>query len=55
MDKFLKGGNAFRNSRLKLIANIVKGPWIVRKAVGEQAICKLGVPFPVNIAQGRIS
>ncbi|KHN30095.1 Pentatricopeptide repeat-containing protein [Glycine soja] len=46
MDKFLKGGNAFRNSRLKLIANIVKSPWIVRKAVGEQAICKLGVPFP---------
>ncbi|XP_020223767.1 protein ENHANCED DISEASE RESISTANCE 2 isoform X2 [Cajanus cajan] len=42
MDKFLKGDNAFRNSRLKLIANIVKGPWIVRKAVGEQAICVIG-------------
>lgn len=42
MDKFLKGDNAFRNSRLKLIANIVKGPWIVRKAVGEQAICIIG-------------
>ncbi|KAL2332222.1 hypothetical protein Fmac_019803 [Flemingia macrophylla] len=42
MNKFLKGDNAFRNSRLKLIANIVKGPWIVRKAVGEQAICIIG-------------
>lgn len=42
MDKFLKGDDAFRNSRLKLIANIVKGPWIVRKAVGEQAICIIG-------------
>ncbi|XP_042388052.1 protein ENHANCED DISEASE RESISTANCE 2-like [Zingiber officinale] len=28
--------------RLKLIANIVQGPWIVRTAVGEQAICILG-------------
>lgn len=42
MDKFLKGDDSFRNSRLKLIANIVKGPWIVRTAVGEQAICILG-------------
>ncbi|KAL5998016.1 hypothetical protein ACLOJK_008950 [Asimina triloba] len=42
MDQFLKGDDVFRNSRLKLIANIVKGPWIVRTAVGEQAICILG-------------
>lgn len=42
MGRFLKGDDAFRNSRLKLIANIVKGPWIVRTAVGEQAICILG-------------
>ncbi|RDY12692.1 Protein ENHANCED DISEASE RESISTANCE 2-like protein, partial [Mucuna pruriens] len=42
MDQFLKGDDAFRNSRLKLIANIVNGPWIVRKAVGEQAICIIG-------------
>nr|KYP65986.1 hypothetical protein KK1_012264 [Cajanus cajan] len=42
IDKFLKGDDAFRNSRLKMIANIVNGPWIVRKAVGEQAICIIG-------------
>lgn len=42
MDQFLKGDDAYRNSRLKLIANIVKGPWIVKKAVGEQAICVIG-------------
>lgn len=42
MDQFLKGDDAFRNSRLKLIANIVQGPWIVKKAVGEQAICVIG-------------
>lgn len=42
MDRFLRGDDGFRNSRLKLIANIVKGPWIVKKAVGEQAICIIG-------------
>lgn len=42
MDQFLKGDDGFRNLRLKLIANIVKGPWIVRKAVGEQAVCIIG-------------
>lgn len=42
MDRFLKGDDGFRNSRLKLIANIVKGPWIVRTAVGERGICLIG-------------
>lgn len=42
LDQFIKSDDTFRKSRLKLIANIVKGPWIVRTAVGEQAICILG-------------
>lgn len=42
IDQFLKGTDVYRNSRLKMIANIVKGPWIVRKAVGEQAVCVIG-------------
>eukprot|EP00250_Pteridium_aquilinum_P013782 c21570_g1_i1 orf=344-1294(-) len=42
MARFISGDDTFRNSRLKLIANIVNGPWIVRAAVGEQAICILG-------------
>ncbi|KAL8153598.1 hypothetical protein V2J09_011358 [Rumex salicifolius] len=42
MHQFINGDDKHRNSRLKLIANIVKGPWIVRKAVGEQAICVIG-------------
>ncbi|KAL0456213.1 UNVERIFIED_CONTAM: protein ENHANCED DISEASE RESISTANCE 2-like [Sesamum latifolium] len=33
-------------SRLNMIANIAKGPWIVRKAVGEQAICIIGRSLP---------
>ncbi|KAK9672223.1 hypothetical protein RND81_12G085600 [Saponaria officinalis] len=42
IDQFVKGDDVLRNARLKLIANVVKGPWIVRKAVGEQAICVIG-------------
>ncbi|KAI3470142.1 hypothetical protein Pfo_026805 [Paulownia fortunei] len=42
INQFLKGDDGFRKSRLKMIANIAKGPWIVRKAVGEQAICIIG-------------
>ncbi|QCE09116.1 hypothetical protein DEO72_LG10g335 [Vigna unguiculata] len=53
MEKFLKGDNAFRNSRLKLIANIVKGPWIVRKAVGEQAICVIGRALSCKYCTGE--
>ncbi|RCV30026.1 hypothetical protein SETIT_6G060700v2 [Setaria italica] len=52
MDQFLKGDDAFRKSRLKLIANIVKGPWIVRTAVGEQAICILGRALTCKYVQG---
>ncbi|KAL9233190.1 hypothetical protein vseg_008219 [Gypsophila vaccaria] len=42
VDQFVKGDDVLRNARLKMIANVVKGPWIVRKAVGEQAICVIG-------------
>lgn len=42
MDRFVKGDDVFKNSRLKMIANIVEGPWVVKKAVGEQAICVIG-------------
>ncbi|KAL3641689.1 hypothetical protein CASFOL_012504 [Castilleja foliolosa] len=42
VNQFLKGGDGFRKSRLKLIANITKGPWIVRKAVGDQAVAIIG-------------
>lgn len=52
MDQFLKGDDAFRKSRLKLIANIVKGPWIVRTVVGEQAICILGRALSCKYIQG---
>ncbi|KAG9444640.1 hypothetical protein H6P81_015980 [Aristolochia fimbriata] len=53
MEQFIKGDDSFRNSRFKLIANIVKGPWIVRKAVGEQAICILGRAVHCNYFIGE--
>nr|XP_027121466.1 protein ENHANCED DISEASE RESISTANCE 2-like isoform X1 [Coffea arabica] len=52
VDQFLKGDNNFRISRLKMIANIVKGPWIVKKAVGEQAICIIGRALSCKYSQG---
>ncbi|KAG8046496.1 hypothetical protein GUJ93_ZPchr0008g12901 [Zizania palustris] len=52
VDQFLKGDETFRKSRLKMIANIVRGPWIVRTAVGEQAICILGRALTCKYIQG---
>ncbi|VFQ92354.1 unnamed protein product [Cuscuta campestris] len=52
MDQFLRGDTAFKNSRLKLVANISKGPWIVKKAVGEQAICVIGRVLTCNYCAG---
>ncbi|XP_002971596.2 protein ENHANCED DISEASE RESISTANCE 2 [Selaginella moellendorffii] len=42
LHKFIHGDDEFRNSRFKLINRIVKGPWIVRAAVGNHAACLLG-------------
>uniref|UniRef100_A0A7I4BHF4 Protein ENHANCED DISEASE RESISTANCE 2 C-terminal domain-containing protein n=2 Tax=Physcomitrium patens TaxID=3218 RepID=A0A7I4BHF4_PHYPA len=51
-DRFLKGDDVFKNNRLKLIANISEGPWIVKTAVGEQAICILGRSLTCRYLQG---
>ncbi|KAG6419873.1 hypothetical protein SASPL_116385 [Salvia splendens] len=50
---FLKGDDGFRNSRLKLIANVVEGPWMVKKAVGEQAICIIGRALSCRYSVGE--
>ncbi|KAH7405370.1 hypothetical protein KP509_15G067800 [Ceratopteris richardii] len=42
LQRFLDGSNSFRNSRFKLLANVVQGPWVVKTAVGERAVCLLG-------------
>ncbi|KAG9154879.1 hypothetical protein Leryth_027629 [Lithospermum erythrorhizon] len=53
VEQFLQGDDAFRSSRLKLIANIAKGPWLVRKSVGEQAICIIGRALTCKYCQGE--
>ncbi|KAH7282373.1 hypothetical protein KP509_35G027500 [Ceratopteris richardii] len=42
MQRFLDGDDTFRNGRFKLLANVIQGPWIVKKAVGDRAVCLLG-------------
>ncbi|TYI48031.1 hypothetical protein E1A91_D13G217900v1 [Gossypium mustelinum] len=39
--RFVNGDDAFRNQRFKIVNRIVKGPWIVKKAVGNYAACLL--------------
>jgi len=34
LEAFVEGDDEFRNSRLKIIPNVVEGPWIARKACG---------------------
>lgn len=41
LSKFIDGTDAFRDSRFKLIPSIVKGYWMVKRAVGTKA-CLLG-------------
>ncbi|KAH9615469.1 hypothetical protein KSS87_008283 [Heliosperma pusillum] len=41
LGKFVDGTDAFRDSKLKLIPSIVKGYWMVKRAVGTKA-CLLG-------------
>ncbi|EPS63274.1 hypothetical protein M569_11507, partial [Genlisea aurea] len=40
--QFINGSDAFRNSRFKIVNKIVKGPWIVKTAVGNYSACLLG-------------
>lgn len=40
--QFIHGSDAFRNSRFKIVNKIVKGPWIVKTAVGNYSACLLG-------------
>jgi len=36
--KFMEGDCDFKNSRFKIIPNVVEGPWIVKKAVGASPV-----------------
>lgn len=45
-DQILEGDDALKNPHFKLISNIVKWPWIMRKPVGKQVIYIFGKAVP---------
>ncbi|KAK8967844.1 hypothetical protein KSP40_PGU018572 [Platanthera guangdongensis] len=52
LHRFIHGDDAFRNSRFKIVNRIVKGPWIVKAAVGNYAACLLGKALQCNYYKG---
>ncbi|KAH9607830.1 hypothetical protein KSS87_007027 [Heliosperma pusillum] len=52
LDRFINGDDAFRNNRLKLVNRIVKGPWIVKTAVGNYSACLLGKALTCRYHRG---
>ncbi|KAF3327435.1 protein ENHANCED DISEASE RESISTANCE 2-like protein [Carex littledalei] len=52
LHKFIYGDDAYRNSRFKLVNRIVKGPWLVKTAVGNYAACLLGKALPIKYYRG---
>ncbi|KAM7275036.1 hypothetical protein ACFE04_016902 [Oxalis oulophora] len=49
---FINGDDSFRNQRFKIVNRIVKGPWIVRKTVGNYSACLLGKALTLNYHRG---
>ncbi|CAH9120074.1 unnamed protein product [Cuscuta epithymum] len=50
--RFVNGDDAYRNSRFKIVNRIVKGPWIVRTAVGNYSACILGKALNCHYYRG---
>ena len=50
--RFINGDDVFRNQRFKLVNRIVKGPWILKKAVGNYSACLLGKALTCNYHKG---
>lgn len=51
--RFVHGDDNFRNARFKIVNRIVKGPWIVKAAVGNYAACLLGKALKCNYYAGE--
>lgn len=52
LGKFIDGDDVYRNQRFKLVNRIVKGPWIVKKAVGNYSACLLGKALTCHYHRG---
>ncbi|GAB4836706.1 hypothetical protein Ancab_001620 [Ancistrocladus abbreviatus] len=53
LDRFINGDDNFRNQRFKLVNRIVKGPWIVKKSVGNYSACLLGKALTCRYYRGQ--
>lgn len=51
--RFINGDDSFRNSRFKMVNRIVKGPWLVRTAVGGYSACLLGKALNCHYYRGE--
>lgn len=52
LDRFINGDDGFRSSRLKMVNRMVKGPWIVKTAVGNYSACLLGKALTCRYHRG---
>ncbi|XP_057480703.1 protein ENHANCED DISEASE RESISTANCE 2-like isoform X1 [Actinidia eriantha] len=52
LENFIRGDDAYRNSRFKLIPCVSTGSWIVKQTVGRKA-CLLSQVLEVNYFQGK--
>ncbi|GLT44471.1 hypothetical protein SLA2020_183650 [Shorea laevis] len=52
LHRFINCDDAFRNHRFKIVNKIVKGPWVVKKAVGNCSACLLGKALTCNYHRG---
>ncbi|XVF89446.1 hypothetical protein PTKIN_Ptkin19aG0131000 [Pterospermum kingtungense] len=52
LERFINGDDAFRNQRFKIVNRIVRGPWAVKKTVGNYAACLLGKALTLNYHRG---
>ncbi|XP_044463502.1 protein ENHANCED DISEASE RESISTANCE 2-like [Mangifera indica] len=50
--RFVNGDDEFRNQRFKIVNRIVKGPWVVKKTVGNYSACLLGKALTCNYHRG---
>ncbi|KAI3799380.1 hypothetical protein L1987_34677 [Smallanthus sonchifolius] len=51
LERFIEGDDAFRNSRLKLIPHVSKGPWILRHTIRLPAL--IGNLLKINYIHGK--
>ncbi|XP_057955414.1 protein ENHANCED DISEASE RESISTANCE 2 isoform X2 [Malania oleifera] len=52
LESFIRGDDAYRNSRFKLIPYISKGSWIVKQSVGKKA-CLVGQALEIKYFHGK--